>query len=99
MYYKDDLQEINKLMVSEFNIKSFGLNVIPDRKLSKENAAKTIENAMNALWEPVLDYLKTNENVFSGDVNAEIQRLNMQTMQLGTIVNGSSVIKNIDIQS
>ena len=86
-------------MVSEFNIKSFGFNVIPDKKMTKENAAKTIENAMGALSEPVLDYLKTNENVFSGDVNAEIQRLNMQTMQLGTIVNSSQEIRNIDIQS
>ncbi len=86
-------------MVSEFNIKSFGLNVIPDRNLTKENAAKTIEHAMGALWEPVLDYLKTNENVFSGDVNAEIRRINMQTMQLGTIVNGGREIRNIDIQS
>lgn len=86
-------------MVSEFNIKSFGFNVIPDRKMTKENAAKTIEHAMGALWEPVLDYLKTNENVFSGDVNAEINRINMQTMQLGTIVNGSREIRNIDIQS
>ena len=86
-------------MVSEFNIKSFGFNVIPDKKMTKENAAKTIDNAMGALCEPVLDYLKTNENVFSVDVNAEIQRLNMQTMQLGTIVNGSQEIRNIDIQS
>lgn len=89
-------------MVSEFNIKSFGFNVIPDRKTSQrvaEQTAKTIENAMGALWEPVLDYLKTNENVFSGDVGSQIQRLNMQTMQLGTIVNGANEIRNIDIQS
>lgn len=85
-------------MVSEFNIKSFGFNVIPDRK-QEANTAKTVENAIGAIWEPVLDYLKTNENVFSGDVGAEIQRLNMQTMQLGTIVNGNKEIRNIDIQS
>ncbi len=87
-------------MVSEFNIKSFGFNVIPDRKGNAAvNTAKTIENAIGTIWEPVLDYLKTNENVFSGDVGAEIQRLNMQTMQLGTIVNGTKEIRNIDIQS
>ncbi len=90
-------------MVSEFNIKAFGLNVIPDRKETGENfasqTAKSIENAIGTLWEPVLDYLKNNENVFSGDVGAEIQKLNMQTMQLGTIVNGKNVIRNIDIQS
>ncbi len=90
-------------MVSEFNIKSFGFNVIPDRKEGgrsvTEQTAKSIENAIGTLWEPVLDYLKTNENVFSGNVSAEIQRINMQTMQLGTIVNGGNEIRNIDIQS
>lgn len=90
-------------MVSEFNIKAFGLNVIPDRSQTGENlasqTAKSIENAIGTLWEPVLDYLKNNENVFSGDVGAEIQKLNMQTMQLGTVVNGGNEIRNIDIQS
>ena len=89
-------------MVSEFNIKSFGFNVIPNKKQVAnftDATAKSVENAIGTLWEPVLDYLKTNDNVFSGNVGAEIQRLNMQAMQLGTIVNGSKEIKNIDIQS
>lgn len=90
-------------MVSQYNIKPFGLNVIPDIKTTEHGAEKqaqqTIEHAIGALWEPVLDYLKTNENVFSGNVSSEIERLNMQTMQLGTIVNGSKEIRNIDIQS
>ena len=89
-------------MVSEFNIKSFGFNVIPNKKQVTnftDATAKSVENAIGTLWEPVLDYLKTNDNVFSGNVGAEIQRLNMQAMQLGTIVNGSKEIRNIDIQS
>ena len=86
-------------MVSEFNIKSFGFNVIPNKKQVAnftDATAKSVENAIGTLWEPVLDYLKTNDNVFSGNVGAEIQRLNMQAMQLGTIVNGSKEIRNID---
>ncbi len=89
-------------MVSEFNIKSFGFNVIPNKQQVAnftDATAKSVENAIGTLWEPVLDYLKTNDNVFSGNVGAEIQRLNMQAMQLGTIVNGSKEIRNIDIQS
>ena len=89
-------------MVSEFNIKSFGFNVIPNKKQVAnftDATAKSVENAIGTLWEPVLDYLKTNDNVFSGNVGAEIQRLNMQAMQLGTIVNGSKEIRNIDIKS
>ncbi len=55
---------------------------------------------MGALWEPVLDYLKTNENVFSGDVNAEINRINMADNAIRySIVNGNNEIRNIDIQS
>ena len=89
-------------MVSEFNIKSFGFNVNQNKKQVAnftDATAKSVENAIGTLWEPVLDYLKTNDNVFSGNVGAEIQRLNMQAMQLGTIVNGSKEIRNIDIQS
>ena len=48
------------------------------------------------MWEPVLDYLATNDNVFSGDVAREINKINLQTMQLGTIVNGDKEVRNLD---
>jgi len=44
---------------------------------------KKVEKAVSSLWDPVLEYLKENENVFSGDVSQEIQKLNIQTLNLG----------------
>lgn len=83
-------------MSTNFNVKSFGLNVIPNLKGGSQQAAKSVEKAIGDMWEPVLDYLATNENVFSGDVAKQINRINIQTMQLGTIVNGSNELKNLD---
>ena len=84
-------------MSTNFNIKSFGLNVVPDLRNGKQ-AAHTVEKAIGDMWEPVLDYLATNDNVFSGEVANEINRINIQTMQLGTIVNADREAKNLDTQ-
>lgn len=64
------------------NIKSFGLNVIPDRQRTAEHTAQTVENAIGSMWEPILGYLKENDNVFSGAVLQEIDKLQAQTMRL-----------------
>ena len=82
-------------MSTNFNVKSFGVNVIPDLRQGKQ-AAPTVEKAIGDMWEPVLDYLATNDNVFSGDVAREINKINLQTMQLGTIVNGDREVRNLD---
>ncbi len=82
-------------MSTNFNIKSFGLNVIPDLKQGK-HTAQSVEKAIGDMWEPVLDYLATNENVFSGEVAQEINKINIQTMQLGTIVNADRETRNLD---
>lgn len=82
-------------MSTNFNIKSFGLNVIPDLKQGKY-PVQSVEKAIGDMWEPVLDYLATNENVFSGEVAQEINKINIQTMQLGTIVNADRETRNLD---
>lgn len=82
-------------MSTNFNIKSFGLNVIPDVK-QREKTAQSVEKAIGDMWVPVLDYLATNENVFSGEVAKEINKINIQTMQLGTIVNADRETRNLD---
>ena len=68
-------------MANNYTIRSFGLNIIPQEKT--EYAGKKVEQALDNLWEPVLDYLKENENVFNGDVVSQIEKYNMQTMNLG----------------
>lgn len=83
-------------MSTNFNVKPFGFNVMPDLKGNSKVAAQSVEKAIGNMWEPVLDYLATNENVFSGDVAKEIGKLNIQTMQLGSIVNANAEIRNLD---
>ncbi len=82
-------------MSANFNIKSFGYNVIPDAK-DPSVAQRTMENTFAGLWAPVENYFDANESVFSGEVLSEINKLNLQTMKLGTIVNADRVTRNLD---
>lgn len=81
------------------NIKSFGLNVIPDRQKTVERTAETVENAISGLWEPILGYLKDNDNVFSGQVLNEIEKINNQTMRLGMTVNAGNEKRTLNYES
>ena len=81
------------------NIKSFGLNVIPDRQKTVEQTTESIENAISGLWEPILGYLKENDGVFSGAVMNEIESINNQAMRLNMSVNAGNPQLNIDYES
>ena len=82
------------------NIKSFGLNVIPEsQQKTVEAAASSVESAISGLWEPILGYLKENENVFSGEVLNEIDKINNQTMRLGMTLNSSTPRTTINYES
>lgn len=81
------------------NIKSFGFNVIPDRQKTIEHTAQTVENAISGMWEPILGYLKDNDNVFSGVVSEEIEKINNQTMRLGMTINAGVEKRNINYES
>ena len=81
------------------NIKSFGLNVIPNRQKTIEHTAESVENAISGLWEPILGYLKENDDVFSGAVMNEIELINNQAARLNMTVNANSPRLNIDYES
>ncbi len=82
------------------NIKSFGFNVIPEnRQRTAEATVNTVESAISGLWEPILGYLKENENVFSGEVLSEIDRINNQTMRLGMTLNADNQKTTINYES
>ncbi len=81
------------------NIKSFGLNVIPDKTRTIEQTAESVENAISGMWEPILGYLKENENVFSGQVDEEISRVNNMTMRIGMSLNQGNEVRNINFES
>lgn len=66
---------------SLFN-KPFGLNVkVPTRTLKQ--AKETAVNTVNNLWKPMADYFEKADNVFSGDVQAEIQKYHSMAYSLG----------------
>ncbi len=82
------------------NIKSFGYNVIPEQhRTTVENTAETVGSAINGIWEPILSYLEKNDNVFSGEVSDEIDKLNFQAMRLNMAVNGTGEKRALNIQS
>jgi len=81
-------------MAEYMNIKPFGLNVIPTK--TQEQVRESVEEAIGNLWSPVLDYLKKNEAVFSGNVSNEINKINFQTMRLGMAMDESTEIRNLD---
>lgn len=78
------------------NFKSFGLNVALPK--DRQAAKRTIDNAMKNFWEPVMSYLEKNENVFSGDIEKEIDKINIQTMNLGFAAREDEVIHRLDTQ-
>lgn len=82
------------------NIKSFGYNVIPEQTgKTFEKAGETVESAISGIWEPILDYLEKNDNVFSGEVATEIDKLNFQAMRLNMAINGNSEKRSLNIHS
>lgn len=87
------------------NIKSFGLNVIPEGKKVIENAQGnledvtiSLENALSGLWEPILGYLEENDNVFSGDVNKEIDKIIGQSMKLDMTLNATTEKRSLSYE-
>ncbi len=81
-------------MSANFNVRPFGFNVILPS--GTEQAAKSVESAVGSLLDPVLDYLKENEGVFSGDIASEINKLNFQTMKLGMTMEQGKEVHNLD---
>ena len=52
----------------------FGLNVkVPERTI--EQIGKTGSNIAGQVFEPLFTYLEENENVFSGDITSELNKL------------------------
>jgi len=57
------------------NSQAFGLNIkVPERTLKE--VGKTASNVAGGVLEPLFTYLEENENVFSGDINKELNRIN-----------------------
>jgi|GEM_PF-1324582 len=89
-------------MAEAFNMRPFGLNVMPQTRhkdgSAQQSTEKTVGKAIEQLWEPVLNYLEKNENVFNGNVIQEIEKANYQTMRLGITMNEGQPLRNLDTQ-
>lgn len=81
-------------MSENFNVKSFGFNVIPREKF--QNAGVKVEEAIGSLWSPFMDYLEKNENVFSGNVLDKIDKINAQNVELGSMFVGLETQHRLD---
>lgn len=82
-------------MSSEYiNLKPFGMNVLvpKESKAAKHIFGKAVRN----FWEPVMDYLEKNEDVFSGNIEKEIDKINIQTMNLGFASREGEIIHRLD---
>lgn len=71
----------------------FGLNVkVPDRTL--EQIGKTIGDTAGGVIEPLFTYLEENENVFSGDVVKELNKMRAENFNTTMILQAADVQSN-----
>ena len=63
--------------------KPFGMNVkVPERTI--QQAGETLQNIVKAPAVPLFTFLEENNNVFSGDVAFEINKINAHSFTLGS---------------
>ncbi len=67
------------------NARSFGLNVkVPERTIKQ--MGQTLEGTASGVFEPLFTYLEENENVFSGDVNKELNRTFVEKFKMESVL-------------
>lgn len=67
------------------NSQAFGLNVkVPQRTLKQ--IGKTVGETANGVFEPLFSYLEENENVFSGDVTHELNKMRSENFNTTLIL-------------
>lgn len=68
------------------NTQSFGLNVkVPEKTLRQ--IGQTAGNVAGGVFEPLFTYLEENENVFSGDITHELNRLRAENFTTAQVMN------------
>lgn len=69
---------MSDMSFSNFFNNSFGLNVkVPTRTI--QQIGKTGSDVAGGVFEPIFTYLEENENVFSGDITHELNKLRSAT--------------------
>lgn len=77
------------------NSQRFGLNVkVPEKTLRQ--VGQTATNLASGVIDPLLNYLETNENVFSGDVTHELNRIRSESFNTTLAMNAADIKVNGD---
>lgn len=75
------------------NAQPFGLNVkVPEKTMRQ--IGRTAGNVAGGVFEPIFDYLEKNENVFSGDITKELNRLRAESFTTAQVMNMDDVKTN-----
>lgn len=71
------------------NSQAFGMNVkVPTKTL--EQIGQTAGNVAGGVFEPLFTYLETNENVFSGDVTHELNKIRSEAFNTTLIMSAAN---------
>lgn len=75
------------------NSRTFGLNVrVPEKTV--EQIGKTATNLASGVFEPLFSYLEENENVFSGDIVHDLNKLRSENFNTELAMNKADVQMN-----
>lgn len=76
---------MSDMSFTNFFNNSFGLNVkVPEKTL--QQIGKTGSDFAGGVFEPLFTYLEENENVFSGDINHELNKLRSATFNTALVM-------------
>ena len=86
-------------MAENYSLNSkFGFNVTPKKdNINKQNTAKEAQQKVENLFDSMTGYVKKYENVFTGDVEKEINMYARQAMIVGMNLRASEVKRNFDM--
>ena len=78
------------------NTQRFGLNVIPSSpdKSTFQQVKETAGNVAGGMLEPLFSYLEENENVFSGDLTTELNRVRVANFNTELILSAADEATN-----
>ncbi len=70
------------------NTQTFGMNIkVPEKTL--QQIGKTTGNVAGGVFEPLFNYLEENENVFSGDITHELNRIRVANFNTNLVLNAT----------
>jgi len=77
----------------------FGLNIVStktssDGKSALQQVGETATNVASGVLEPLFSYLEENENVFSGDISAELNKTRVANFNTNLILDATDEAVN-----